>query len=82
MFCILLFEGVGKLQNSTKCPNCDSHEFNYIGIQTFNKPIKKNLDLWTCSNCHSTISTERRKEKRIGLSFVNTSVPIFRPNSV
>ena len=81
MFCTLLFEGVVRLQNRTKCPNCDSYEFNYTGIQTFNKPIRKNLDLWTCNNCHSTISTERRKEKRIDLSFVSTSAPIFRQDS-
>ncbi|MFQ5964671.1 MAG: hypothetical protein ACE5KZ_10330 [Candidatus Scalinduaceae bacterium] len=61
------------MQDTTKCPNCDFQDFNYEGIQTFNKPIRKSLDLWTCNNCHSTISIERRKEERIILSVVTPS---------
>ncbi len=59
------------MESTLKCPNCGFYEFDYNGIQTFNKPVERILDLWTCNDCNSTISVERMEEKRLKLiSFI------------
>jgi DNA-directed RNA polymerase subunit M/transcription elongation factor TFIIS len=49
-------------QTALSCPNCESEEFMFSGLQK-GYGLVPDMELWTCRRCHSTLSESSLRVK-------------------